>query len=623
MNLLWRSESRRAAPAATSARANRGQCVHDLFEAQTARRPHSPAITCGTATLTYAQLNARSNQIAHWVQGQGVGPEKLVGVCVERSIDAIAAILGILKAGGAYVPLDPAFPKQRLAQIVEDSQPEVMITQPALMSMVSSFAKHTLLVASPELSTLSPENTVRNVQPHHLAYVMFTTGSTGRPKGVQIEHRSLANFLHSMTREPGITAADILVAVTTLSFDIAGLEIFLPLVNGARVVLAEPDVVINGDALQQLLKASNATVMQATPVTWQMMIDSGWEGSDRLKILCGGEAMPSELAKKLIPRCSSLWNMYGPTETTIWSTLWRVDGEESRIPIGRPIANTETYIVDEEMHPVAVGDIGELLIGGEGVARGYLNQPELTAERFLRDPFSDHNDERVYRTGDLCRSRPDGVLEFLGRNDRQVKIRGYRVELGDIEAAMESHPAVKQAAIKVVENSGGEKSLIAYVVGTGVETHELRTFLADRLPTYMLPAKYVSLTEFPLTPNRKIDRNALPLPGDTEPGSRKQHCTSLGKSVADFAAHLLGLEEVKVDDNFFLIGGHSLFCTQLVARIRESFGVELPLRSIFESPTPALLAGQIEQLQLSRIGSLNKDQRDGAAAELSSQGEQR
>lgn len=623
MNLLWTSESRRAAPAATSARANRGQCVHDLFEAQTARRPHSPAITCGTATLTYAQLNARSNQIAHWVQGQGVGPEKLVGVCVERSIDAIAAILGILKAGGAYVPLDPAFPKQRLAQIVEDSQPEVMITQPALMSMVSSFAKHTLLVASPELSTLSPENTVRNVQPHHLAYVMFTTGSTGRPKGVQIEHRSLANFLHSMTREPGITAADILVAVTTLSFDIAGLEIFLPLVNGARVVLAEPDVVINGDALQQLLKASNATVMQATPVTWQMMIDSGWEGSDRLKILCGGEAMPSELAKKLIPRCSSLWNMYGPTETTIWSTLWRVDGEESRIPIGRPIANTETYIVDEEMHPVAVGDIGELLIGGEGVARGYLNQPELTAERFLRDPFSDHNDERVYRTGDLCRSRPDGVLEFLGRNDRQVKIRGYRVELGDIEAGMESHPAVKQAAIKVVENSGGEKSLIAYVVGTGVETHELRTFLADRLPTYMLPAKYVSLTEFPLTPNRKIDRNALPLPGDTEPGSRKQHCTSLGKSVADFAAHLLGLEEVKVDDNFFLIGGHSLFCTQLVARIRESFGVELPLRSIFESPTPALLAGQIEQLQLSRIGSLNKDQRDGAAAELSSQGEQR
>lgn len=628
MKFVWRAASSHGSFPERCSRPVSEDCVHQLFEAQAARSPDSVAITCGTATLSYAQLNGRANQIAHWLQRHGVRPEKLVGLCVERSLDAIAALLGILKAGGAYVPLDPAFPQQRLAQILEDSQPEVMITHAALATMVPPLPKHTLLVDTPELDCLSRKNPSCDVQPHHLAYVIFTTGSTGRPKGVQIEHRSLVNFLGSMARKPGITAADILVAVTTFSFDIAGLEIFLPLITGACVVLAPPDVVINGSALQQLLESSNATVMQATPTTWRMMLDSGWKGSDRLKILCGGEAMPSDLAKELIPRCASLWNLYGPTETTIWSTMSRVSTEETRIPIGKPIANTEAHIVDHELRPVPVGEVGELLIGGEGVARGYLNRPDLTAERFVPNPFSRNKDERVYRTGDLCRSRPDGMIEFVGRNDRQVKIRGYRVELGEIEAALESHPGVKQAAVKVVGQSGEEKTLVGYVVANGVRTQDLRTYLAERLPTYMLPSIYINLTHFPLTPNRKVDRNALPLPlaRDSAAAEQRSTGTSLQIPVAEMAANLLGLDSVRTDDNFFLIGGHSLFCTQLVARIREKFGIELPLRSIFESPTPALLAQEIEGMMLTKIRTTNDQAlRVNAAsvAEVKSHREQR
>ena len=594
MNLAWTSASRPAKSPTPCPASFLEQNVHQRFEAQAARAPHSAAITCGTVTLTYRELNARANQIAHWLRQHGVRPEKLVGVCVERSIDAIATLLGILKAGGAYVPMDPAFPQQRLAQIFEDSKPEVMITQAALATALLPFAKHTLLVNTTELASLSRENLRCEVQPQHLAYVIFTTGSTGRPKGVQIEHRSLLNFLVSMTREPGISATDILLAVTTLSFDIAGLEVFLPLINGAHVVLAEPQVVIDGTALRRLLETSNATVMQATPTTWRMMLDSGWQGSDRLRILCGGETMACDLAKELIPRCSSLWNLYGPTETTIWSTVSRVDTVESRVPIGRPIAGTQTYVVDHDLRPVPAGQVGELLIGGVGVARGYLNQPELTAERFLSNPFTGHKDERVYRTGDLCRSRPNGMIEFLGRNDRQVKIRGYRVELGDIEAALEGHPGVKQAAVQLIESTG-EKTLVGYVVANGVETLELRKYLAERLPTYMLPSTYIKLSEFPLTPNRKVDRNALPNPLGSQDEAGEQHTagTFFQQSVSEITANLLGLEQVGVDDNFFLIGGHSLFCTQLVGRIREVFGIELPLRSIFESSTPALLAREL------------------------------
>jgi len=542
-------------------------------------------------------------------------------MCVERSLDAVIALLGILKAGGAYVPLDPAFPRERLAQVLEDSQPEVMITQPATERMVSSYAKHTLSLDA-SLSLLSRDNPSSDVQSHNLAYVMFTTGSTGRSKGVQIEHRAVANFLESMAREPGLTADDTLVAVTTFSFDIAGLEIFLPLTMGARVVIASRDVVLDGRALRDLLEASNATVMQATPITWRMILESGWQGRLGLKILCGGEAMPPDLARELIPRCSSLWNMYGPTETTIWSTVTHVTSTESRIPIGRPIANTQVYIVDRELREVPVGGTGELLIGGIGLARGYLNNPELTAERFIPDPFSQNKDARLYKTGDLCRCRHDGVIEFLGRNDNQVKIRGYRIELGDVEAALESHPEVKQAATKVVDRQGHEKSLVGYVVAPGLETRELRTYLAQRLPQYMLPAIYVSLTELPLTPNRKVDRNALPIPGTNHLVGTSPR-TDVEKRLSEIVAKLLGLKSVRADDNFFLLGGQSLFCTQLTARIRNNFGIEISVRSIFESPTPAQLAQQIESTMAAKICSMTADEVQQALAQANFGGGQK
>jgi amino acid adenylation domain-containing protein len=621
MNCAKTLEGRNATPVATLCGTSSQQCVHELFEAQAARTPDVIALTYEQEMLTYAQLNTRANRIAHWLQEYGVKPDKLVGMCVERSLDAVIALLGILKAGGAYVPLDPAFPRERLAQILEDSQPEVMITQPSTERMVSSYAKHTLSLDA-SLSLLSRDNPTSDVQSHNLAYVIFTTGSTGRSKGVQIEHRAVVNFLESMVREPGLTADDTLVAVTTFSFDIAGLEIFLPLTMGARVVIASRDVVLDGRALRDLLETSNATVMQATPITWRMILESGWQGRLGLKILCGGEAMPPDLARELIPRCSSLWNLYGPTETTIWSTVRHVTSTESRIPIGRPIANTQVYIVDRELREVPVGGTGELLIGGTGLARGYLNNPELTAERFIPDPFSQNKDARLYKTGDLCRCRPDGAIEFLGRNDNQVKIRGYRIELGDVEAALESHPEVKQAATKVVDGPGHEKSLVGYVVAPGVETQELRTYLEQRLPQYMLPAMYVSLTELPLTPNRKVDRNALPIPGTnhlvgTSPG------TDVEKKLSEIVAKLLGLKSVRADDNFFLLGGQSLFCTQLTARIRNNFGIEISVQSIFESPTPAQLAQQIESTMAAKICSMTADEVQQALAQANFGGGQK
>jgi len=623
MNCAKASEGRNATSVATLCGTSSQQCVHELFEAQAARTPDVIALTYEQEMLTYAQLNTRANRIAHWLQEYGgVKPDKLVGMCVERSLDAVIALLGILKAGGAYVPLDPAFPTERLAQILEDSQPEVMITQTAMKQTVSSFAKHTLSLDAPALSLLSRENPVSAVQPQDLAYVIFTSGSTGRPKGVQIEHRALVNFLQSMAREPGLTADDTLVAVTTFSFDIAGLEIFLPLIMGARVVIAGGDVVLDGRALRDLLEASNATVMQATPITWRMILESGWQGRLGLKILCGGEAMPPDLARELIPRCSSLWNMYGPTETTIWSTVTHVTSTESRIPIGRPIANTQVYIVDRELREVPVGGTGELLIGGIGLARGYLNNPELTAERFIPDPFSQNKDARLYKTGDLCRCRHDGVIEFLGRNDNQVKIRGYRIELGDVEAALESHPEVKQAATKVVDGPGHEKSLVGYVVAPGLETQELRTYLAQRLPQYMLPAIYVSLTELPLTPNRKVDRNALPIPGTNHLVGTSPR-TDVEKRLSEIVAKLLGLKSVRADDNFFLLGGQSLFCTQLTARIRNNFGIEISVRSIFESPTPAQLAQQIESTMAAKICSMTADEVQQALAQANFGGGQK
>jgi len=451
----------------TSTDYERDVCVHQLIERQATLRPTAIAATFQDLQLTYAELNARANQLARHLRALGVGPESLVGICVERSLEMLVGVLGILKAGGAYVPLDPTFPGERLAFMIEDSELAVLLTQESLLAeLPSTQAKMIVLDAEWDLiSRNSTENFANAATADNLAYVIYTSGSTGKSKGVEVGHRALTNFLFSVQQEPGLSPDDVLLAVTTLSFDIAGLEIYLPLISGARVVIVESEVAADGIQLKQKIADSAATVMQATPATWQMLINAGWQGQPGLKVLCGGEALSRELANELLARGVTLWNMYGPTETTIWSTTGRIEAVgDSPITIGRPMANTQVYLLDAYQRPVPVGVAGELHIGGDGLARGYLNHPQLTAEKFIPNPFSDDPDARLYKTGDLARYLANGEIECLGRIDHQVKIRGFRIELGEIESVLRQHASVRESVVVAREDIAGERRLVAYVV---------------------------------------------------------------------------------------------------------------------------------------------------------------
>ncbi|MGH2508157.1 MAG: non-ribosomal peptide synthetase, partial [Ktedonobacteraceae bacterium] len=404
------------------------QCIQHLFEEQVARTPEAVAVIYQEKRLTYRELNTQANQLAHHLNQLGVQAETLVGLCIERSLEMMVGLLAILKAGGAYIPLDPTYPTERLAFMLEDSQATLLLTQQHLATQLPvGTAKLVCLDAEAALlAQYSTANPSEPTTPENLAYVIYTSGSTGQPKGVQIPHRAVVNFLTSMRQQPGLSAEDTLLAVTTLSFDIAGLELLLPLCVGARLVLASHEVIANGTALAEILVRTHTTVMQATPVTWRILLAAGWQGEPGLKILCGGEALPLELARQLLPKCASLWNMYGPTETTIWSSLVQITPHDETISIGRPIANTQMYLLDPELQLVPVGVPGELYIGGAGLARGYLKRPELTATRFIRHPFNQATDACLYRTGDLARYRADGTIELIGRLDQQVKVRGFR-----------------------------------------------------------------------------------------------------------------------------------------------------------------------------------------------------
>ena len=452
-------------------------CVHYLLEQRAQQMPAAIAVVSGEQQLTYGELNARANQLANYLRKRGVGPDVLVGICIDRSVDMLVGILGILKAGGAYVPVDPAYPKDRIAFILEDAKVSLLIT---LKSLTGSLPQHSAQVVLLDedwhsIVEKNADDVTRNITPDNLAYVLYTSGSTGKPKGVQIQHRSLTNFLCSMQQEPGIKRDDVLLAVTTLSFDIAGLELYLPLTVGARLVLASYEEARDGRSLITKLENEGVTVMQATPATWRLMLESGWQGSERLKILCGGEAFPRELADQLLPKCAELWNMYGPTETTIWSTLHRIKaGETGPVSIGRPIANTQTYVLDSNRQPVPIGVAGELYIGGDGLARGYLNRADLTRDKFVTHAFDAEPPRRLYRTGDLVRYRPDGTLIFLGRVDNQVKLRGFRIELGEIESVLTEHDGVLQSVVVAREDEPGNQRLVAYVLpkpGFRVQEH--------------------------------------------------------------------------------------------------------------------------------------------------------
>ncbi|HEY2645377.1 MAG TPA: amino acid adenylation domain-containing protein, partial [Candidatus Acidoferrales bacterium] len=574
----------------------------ELFEAQAQRSPEAVAVEFEGSKLRYRELNERANQLARHLRGLGVRPDSLVGLFHERSLDMMVALLGILKAGGAYVPLDPSFPEERLSYMVENSGMRVLITQSSLDGLLPARPDSVVRLDSDwkEISELDtshlegPGACARN-----LAYVLYTSGSTGKPKGVEIEHACIVNLLLSMQREPGFTAADTMLAVTTLSFDISSLELYVPLISGGRVVIASREDTHDPVRLMQLMKDSRCTVMQATPTTWRALIHAGWHGSPNLKALCGGEGFSSDFAEKLKSRCAQLWNMYGPTETTVWSTVSNITAVNCPVSIGKPIANTVVYVLDGNRNPVPMGVPGELHIGGAGVARGYLNRAELTAERFIEDPFRPN--ARLYRTGDLARWMPDGLLECLGRVDQQVKIRGYRIELDEVEAILSRHAAVRQCAVVASDEPSGDKKLIAYYEAQLKQQpaiSDLREHMKNKLPDYMIPTMWVALPTMPLTPNGKVDRKALahverlPL---SPSGDHISPRTETEKILAGIWADVLGTHETGVHDNFFDMGGHSLLAVNLIGEVERIFGIRFPLLSLFHSPSIAQFAEFVEK----------------------------
>jgi amino acid adenylation domain-containing protein len=583
----------------------RENCIHEWFESQVQRTPERVAVVFEDRRMTYVELNRRSNQLAGHLKSLGVGPEVLVGIHMEPALEMVVGLFGILKAGGAYVPLDPTYPRERLAFMLDDAKVSVLLTQDRLMESLPEHRATAVCLDSgwEAIARESDQSPVSGGSAENLAYVIYTSGSTGRPKGVQIPHRAVVNFLESMRRIPGLTKDDRLLSVTSLSFDIAGLELYLPLMVGATVILVDRAFSSDASRLLELVEQSGATVMQATPATWRLLLDGGWQRSKRLKVLCGGEALSRQLANQLLQKSGSLWNMYGPTETTIWSSVYPIESEDGPVPIGPPIANTQFYILDSHLKPLAVGVPGELHIGGSGLARGYLNRPELTAEKFIAHPFSERPGERLYKTGDLARYLPDGNIEYLCRMDYQVKIRGFRVELGEIEAALRSHPTVREAVVITMAEASGENRLVAYLVAnaeTVSSVSELRSFLRKKLPDYMVPSAFVFLDVFPLTPSGKVDRQALPPPDSVRPSLEAEYVapqTDAERMIANTWQEVLRLEKVGMHDNFFDLGGHSLLMVQVHSKLRQAFEKNISMVEMFQYPTIASLAKHLNHEQ--------------------------
>ncbi|WP_434740539.1 non-ribosomal peptide synthetase [Micromonospora sp. SH-82] len=558
--------------------------VDRMVREQAVRTPDAVAVRCGVHRWTYRQLVDRAAVIARRLRGLGVGPEVVVGVGVERSCDLVAALLGVLWAGGAYLPLDPSHPRDRSAGIVERSDARVVITT----------AEYGDGIPAPELLLLDdlPE---REPEPgpsasgdgRRLAYVMYTSGSTGTPKGVEITHGNLVNVLLDLDDLVGLAPGEVLAAVTPVTFDIAGFELFGPLLVGATVTVVPRADSREGGRLARALAECGATVMQATPTTWRLLLDAGWRNPAGLRMLVGGEALPPTLAAEMGALPGRAWNVYGPTETTIWSTVWPVPADGGPVSIGGPLANTQVHVLDARRRPVPVGVPGDLYIGGAGVARGYRGAPELTAQRFLPDPFG--TDGMLYRTGDRARWRRDGTLVFLGRDDNQVKLRGHRIELGEIESSLERHPGVRRAAVVVREDRAGDARLVGYVEPAGEvppTAPELTESLRDTLPDYMVPAAVVVLDTLPTTANGKLDRASLPAPStDRTSGGYAAPRNPLELRIARIWEDVLDVRPVGVHDRFFDLGGHSLLVLRLMAELEAAFGVTLPMAAIFQGAT--------------------------------------
>ncbi len=565
---------------------------------QALRTPNRIAAVFDGQQASYAQLLTRVNQLAHYLQQRGVKSGDRVGVCMPRSLEMLISTLAIWRCGAAYVPLDPTYPVDRLRMMVDDSQLKQVIANgripdgvvPPTVSVID------LISVAQQLQSMPTANVEANYSSQDIAYVIYTSGSTGKPKGVQVPQGSVVNFLYSMREQPGIEADDRVLAITTLSFDISVLELFLPLTVGAQVVIADQASVVDGKRMSQLLDRHEITVLQATPSTWRMLLSEGWTGRGKIKALCGGEAFPRDLAKRMLDNCRQVWNMYGPTETTVWSTACQITDPDAPIFIGRPIANTQLYVLDANMQQVPIGAVGELYIGGAGVTCGYLNRPDLTGSKFVDNPFfnpfKDYVNHRLYQTGDLVRYRADGNIQYLQRNDKQIKLRGHRIELGEIEFRISQLDDIKQVVVVVREDQPNDPRLVAYFVpqaGRQAAPERIRESLQLELPGYMIPQYFVELENLPQTANGKIDRKQLPAPSSarvtpalTSPSSESQLL------IAQLWRELLEVDELGLQDNFFNLGGHSLLVIQVIAKVEQACGVRL-------SPQD-FLVGTLEQL---------------------------
>ncbi len=579
--------------------------VHRDFENMARIRPDAIALQFGALQISYAMLDARANQLAFRLSEQGAAPEARIVAVLERSADLVASLLAVLKTGGCFVPLDPAFPDERIAQILEDAEPRALVTEAGLLSRLPENGVSRVLAESSRREAKRPAMDAHGwSDPAAAAYAIFTSGSTGRPKGVQVHHGALANLLNSMRWDVGLEADDILMALTTISFDISIAELFLPLVAGARLIVAEKETTADPRLLSTALSRSRTGVVQATPATWRLLFNAGWRGDARLSIWSGGDVLPPDVARTLKESCRAVWNFYGPTETTIWSLVHHPrppsvrEDDSGPVPIGKALANTRVYPLDSELQPVPPGVPGQLFLGGKGVARGYLGRPAATAEKFLPDPFAPQPGARFYQTGDLARTLPDGNVDFLGRIDFQVKIRGFRIELGEIENALLQNPRVRQAAVAVREQPPQDKRIVAYVVCRGEASRAaLRQHLENRLPGYMTPHFFVFLDEMPLTANGKIDRQRLPAPEGSQARGKARFiepATPLEWRIRQLFEEVTGAEPISCDEDFFEVGGHSLSAVLLISRLGRLTGRELELSAIFRYRTIAKLAAYLK-----------------------------
>lgn len=587
---------------ATAADYPRTARIDHLIAQQAAATPDAVAVVAGDISLSYRQIDQRANALAAELQQRGVEPGSLVGLSCGRNAHMIVALLGILKSGAGYVPLDPSFPAERLAFMAEDADLRIVVSD-GTVSGEWNFGSAQRL----DVDTLAERDTpVTGGSALDVAYVIYTSGSTGKPKGVRVPHHTVTNLLASVSREPGMDASHRVLAVTTLSFDIAVSEVILPLTVGACIVVADRTQATDGERLRELIETQGVNFIDATPSTWRLLLAAGWPGSPAVRAICTGEPLPPDLGRDLLGRVGELWNGYGPTETTVWSSFHRVTTISGTVPIGRPVANTRIDVVDEQRRPLPVGAIGELFIAGDGVTLGYLARPELTAERFLPDPYGEPG-AYWYKTGDLGRWRSDGVLECLGRSDHQVKVRGYRIELGEIEANLANHPQVDRCVVITREDRPGDVRIVAYVVPKEpLDANALRDFLRRSLPEYMIPQHIVDLPAIPLLPNGKINRKALPKPevGDlADRGERVAPRSDLERELLSVMEQVLYLPGLGIHDDFFAMGGHSLLAAQLTARLNKELDLNLPLRTLFEAPTVEKLAQAIEKVRLAGGGA--------------------